>query len=77
MSSQSDDLVVVASFSNRPEADLARGALEAAGIDAVVRSDDTGAMRPHMAWSRGVEIIVRVEDVDHAREILHIPAKPA
>lgn len=80
MSSKSDDdLVVVASFFDRPEADLAKSALEAAGIESIVRGDDAGALRPHMAWAgrHGVELIVRAEDADAAREILNTPAKPA
>jgi hypothetical protein len=69
-------LVVVATFSNRPEAELARSALEAAGIDALVQSDDGGGMRPSLAWAAtGVQVIVREDDADIAREILEQPAK--
>ena len=70
-------LVVVAMFADRPEAELARGALEAAGIDAVVRSDDSGGLRPAMTFSNGAQVIVRAADADAAREILDTPAKPA
>lgn len=77
MSSKSDDLVVVATFGDRPEADLAKGALEAAGIEAIVRSDDSGGLRPAMTFSNGAQLIVRAEDAEAAREILDIPAKPA
>jgi len=78
MSSRSDDLVVVATFDGRPEADLAKGALEAAGIDSMIRADDGGSMRPHIAWAGvGFQIIVRAEDLDAAREILDTPATPA
>lgn len=73
-----DDLVVVATFFDRPEADLAKSALDAAGIEALVRGDDAGALRPHLAWAgrHGVEVIVRAEDADAAREILNTPARP-
>jgi len=78
MSSRSDgELVVVATFGDRSEADLAKGALEAAGIEAFVRSDDSGGMRPAMTFSNGAQLIVRAGDVDAAREILDTPAKPA
>ena len=73
----SDDLVVARTFNSRPEADLARGALEAAGIDSMVRADSGGDMRPAIAWSGdGFQVVVRTEDVDTAREILDLPARP-
>ncbi len=72
-----DDLVVVATFADRPEAELAKGALEAAGIDAVVRSDDSGGLRPAMTFSNGAQLVVRAVDAEAAREILDVPARPA
>ena len=77
MSSRSEDLVVVATFGDRQEAELARGALEAAGIDAMVRSDDCEGLRPGLTFSNGAQLIVRASDADTAREILGTPAKPA
>ena len=71
------ELVVVRTFNNRQEADLANSALEAAGIAAFVRSDDAGGERPGMWPGRGVELIVRAEDAKAAGEVLDIPAKPA
>jgi hypothetical protein len=73
----SDDLVVARTFNTRPEADLARSALDAAGIDAMVRADSGGDMRPALAWAGdGFQVIVREEDVEAAREILDLPARP-
>ena len=73
----SDDLVVARTFNTRPEADLARSALDAAGIDAIVRADSGGDMRPALAWAGdGFEVIVREDDVEAAREILDLPARP-
>jgi len=70
------DLIVVHTFNNRPEADLAKSALEAAGIDAMVQADDGGGMRPAMAWAgSGLHLLVRAADVEVAREILDFPAK--
>jgi len=72
----SDDLVVARAFNTRPEADLARSALDAAGIDAMVRADSGGDMRPALAWAGdGFEVIVREDDVEAAREILDLPAR--
>jgi hypothetical protein len=70
------DLVIIHTFNNRPEAELARSALEAAGIEAIVQSDDGGSMRPALAWAgTGVQVIVRTEDATAARDILDTPAK--
>lgn len=65
--------VVVRQFMSAIEAELARGALEAAGITAVVRADDVGGMRPHLQMG-GVALLVRPEDVEAAREVLDSPA---
>ena len=68
------DLVVIQSFGSQPEADLAKGALEAAGIDAIIQADSVGGMRPHIAWgSSGFKILVRQEDAADAREVLDPP----
>lgn len=70
-------LIVVHSFGSRPEADTAASALDAAGIDVMVRADSGGEMRPSVAWAGvGYQVIVREEDVPAAREILELPASP-
>jgi hypothetical protein len=69
------ELVVVHTFGSRPEADLAKSALEAAGIDAMVQADTAGGEYPGVALARGVAIIVRAEDEPAAREILELPAR--
>jgi hypothetical protein len=70
------ELAVVRAFSNRSEADMAVSALEAAGIDAIIRADDGGSMRPSVAWAGvGFEVIVRSEDSEAAHAILEIPAR--
>jgi len=70
-------LVIVHSFSSRPEADMAKSALDAADIDSFVRSDDGGGMETGLWSSNGVKILVRAEDLQAAREILDLPATPA
>jgi hypothetical protein len=70
------DLVVVHSFNTSQEAELAKSALEAAGIDAMVRRDTGGGMQPALAWAgAGVEVLVRAEDEQPARDVLDLPAK--
>jgi hypothetical protein len=71
------ELVVVRTFSNRFEADVARSALEAASIESMVRPDDAGGMRPGLWVGRGVELIVRAEDAERANEVLGTSARPA
>ena len=47
------DLVVVHTFGSRSEADLAKSALEAAGIDAIIRGDSAGGQYPGVAAAHG------------------------
>jgi hypothetical protein len=70
-----DDFVVVRTFSYRQEAELAQGALHAAGIESMLRSDDAGGLRPGLAFSNGVDLIVRTDEADAAAEILDAEAK--
>ncbi len=69
------ELTVVRTFSDRIEADLAASALDAAGIESFVRADDAGGTQPGMTMGHPIEIIVRREDADTAREILNTTAK--
>jgi hypothetical protein len=65
------ELVVVQTFGSRPEADVAKSALEAACIDAMIQADTAGGMREHLAWSgAGFQVLVREEDAAAAREVL-------
>ena len=73
---QDAKLVVVQSYGSRPEADLAKGALEDAGIQAMTQADTAGGMREHLAWSgAGFKILVREEDATVARDVLTPPAE--
>lgn len=63
------ELVVVKTFLTRVDADLAKSALESAGIVAIVRPDDAGGTRPGL-WMGGVGLLVRAEDADDATKIL-------
>lgn len=73
---QHSKLVVVQSYGSRPEADLAKGVLEDAGIQAMIQADTAGGMREHLAWSgAGFKILVREEDATVARDVLIPPAE--
>jgi hypothetical protein len=65
------DLVTVRTFTNQPEACLAKGALEAFGIECMVARDDCGGQRPHLAFTGGLRLVVRAEDAQRAAEVLN------
>jgi len=69
-------LVVVQCYGSRAEADLAKSALEDAGVQAMIQADTAGGMREHLAWSgAGFKILVREEDAAVARDVLTPPAE--
>jgi hypothetical protein len=71
------NLVVVQAFNKEWEAEMAKSALKAAGIDAMIRADSVGGTRPHVAWAGGgFKVLVREEDAAAAHDVLDRPAKP-
>ena len=67
-------LTVAERFASQVEADLAKSALESAGIDAMVQADRAGGMRDHLAWSGlGFKVLVREEDAAEAHDVLQPP----
>ena len=66
------ELVVVATFLNQIDAEMAKGALEAAAIESMISADDAGGLRPHLGLS-GVRLLVKADDAGHASEILARP----
>ncbi len=71
-----DDAVVLETFSNRIEAEMAAGLLEAEGIEAMVVADDAGGAYPMLQFVRGVRLLVDQEDEARARDILAAMAQP-
>jgi hypothetical protein len=65
-----EPLVIVRTFPDRMSAEIARGALEAAGIDSAIQTDDAGGLRPDLATRFGVHLLVRESDVAEAQGIL-------
>jgi hypothetical protein len=63
------ELVVIGTFLNRVEAEIAQGALEAAEIESIVSADDAGGMRPSL-WMGGVRLLVRAEDAERAGRLV-------
>jgi hypothetical protein len=62
-------MVVIRTFLNNVDAELAKSALEAAEIESVIRADDCGGVRPHL-WMGGVELLVNEGDQARAEEVL-------
>ena len=65
-----DELVVVGTFMSRPEADVAKSALDAADIQSMVLGDDAGGLQPGLWEGRGVAVVVNRADEQAARDIL-------
>ena len=70
------ELVVVGTFLNKIEAEIALGALKAANIESMVAADDAGGTRPGL-WMSGVKLLVRAVDAERARKILRQAEKKA
>jgi hypothetical protein len=63
------DLVVVRTYLNRIDAELAHGALRAAGIVSMIDADGSSGTQPGL-WMGGVKLLVRADDAAQAGEIL-------
>jgi len=66
-------LVKVANLASMLEADLAVSLLQSAGIFAIARGNDSIAVwGPGYigGWSRGVDVLVRADQAQEAREVL-------
>jgi hypothetical protein len=64
------ELVELAIYNSRTEADLVKARLNSEGIDAVVQSDDLGSTTPTLGMVRGIRVLVREDDRAMAMELL-------
>ena len=64
----SSDLITISTFRSTADAQIAKGTLDEAGIESMIRADNAGGMYPAMS---GAELLVRSEDVDKAHDALH------
>jgi hypothetical protein len=62
------DLVAISTFPSAADAQIAKGVLDDAGIESMIRADDAGGMYPAIG---GVDLLVRREDVNEAHDALH------
>jgi len=71
--STKEDLLAIRTFLSESEADVAKAALEAFGIDCMLSHDDCGGQRPHLNMGEGIRLLVRSEDVGTAEDVLTAP----
>ena len=64
---ESSDLVVLSRFRSVLDAEIAKGILDEAEIESMIRSDNAGGMYPALAEA---ELLVRLEDVEKAGNVL-------
>jgi hypothetical protein len=65
------EMVVVARFRNRVEAEMAQTMLTDAGIESFIKADDAGGMVAGMdVSSGGAKLLVAGEDAEEALEVL-------
>jgi hypothetical protein len=63
------DLITVSTFKSPADAQIAKGILDEAGIESMIRSDNAGGMYPALA---GADLLVRTEDAERAATALKI-----
>lgn len=57
------NLITLSTFRSTADAQVAKGILDEAGIESMIRSDNAGGMYPALA---GADLLVRTEDVGRA-----------
>ena len=63
----SSSLITISTFRSTADAQIAKGILDAAGIESMIRADNAGGMYPAIS---GADLLVRSEDVDKAHDAL-------
>jgi hypothetical protein len=66
----SDEPVVINTFDNEAEAEMAQQMLQDAGVRAFVLKDDAGGMEPQLQLTGGVRLVVSHADAERARQLL-------
>ena len=62
--------VFIRTYASRLEAEIAKGVLEAHGIEAFVSADDMSGTRPELTFVLGARLLVKERDADMAVEAL-------
>jgi hypothetical protein len=66
----SESLIAIRTFVSESEAEIAKGALTAFGIDAVLSHDNCGGQRAHLNLVGGIRLLVMPDDAAAAEEAL-------
>ena len=66
----SKEVVVLKTFNNEIEAEMAQQVLHEAGVTAFVFKDDAGGMEPQLQLTNGVRLVVNRADAQHAHKTL-------
>jgi len=64
---RSSDLIAVSTFRSAADAQVAKGILDEAGIESMIRADNVGGMYPAIG---GADLLVRSEDLEKAHDAL-------
>lgn len=60
-------LITISTFRSTADAQIAKGILDEAGIESMIRADNAGGMYPALS---GADLLVRAEDADKAHDAL-------
>ncbi len=66
----SEEVVVLKTFHNEIEAEMAQQVLQEAGVTAFVFKDDAGGMEPQLQRTNGVCLVVHRDEAQHAYKII-------
>ena len=66
----SNEVVILKTFSNEIEAEMAQQVLQEAGMTAFVSKDDAGGMEPQLQRTHGVRLVVNRVDAHRAHKLL-------
>ena len=64
---KASQLIAISTFRSTVDAQIAKGILDEAGIESMIRSDNAGGMYPAIS---GADLLVRAEDAGEATEAL-------
>ena len=65
-------LVVVSTFLQRHEAEMAKGLLDEKKIKSIITADDCGGVRPGMSFGSAIKLSVRKADEEKAKKVLSL-----
>jgi hypothetical protein len=66
----SEEVVVLKTFNNEIDAEMAQQVLHEAGVTAFVFKDDAGGMEPQLQRTNGVSLVVNRIDARRAHKLL-------